>query len=139
MVETAIVDMISATNSRGCSLIAAASRPALSSATDSLRERLGTFLHPVIWSHGRPAVAFGHQPHGMICRLKRQPHRHARPLSQPTLDSNLAAMQPHQALDDREAEAGAVMAAITGGAPLEKSFAEARQIGLDDADARVRN
>src|SRR5262245_17556776 len=128
MAQTAIVDMRIATNSRGCSLIAAASRPALSRAADSLRERLGTFLHPVIWSHGRPAVALGHQPHGMICRLEGQPHGHARPLSQPTLDFNRAAVQPHQALDDREAKARAVMATIAGGAPLEKSLAEAWQI-----------
>src|SRR5262249_33389107 len=139
MAETAIIDMTIATNSRGCSLIAAASRPALSSATDSLRERLGTFLHPVICTHGVAPVALGHEFHGMICRLKGQSHGNARPLSKPALDIDLAAMQTHQALDDREAKARAVVATITGRASLEKGLSEAWQVGLDDADAGVRN
>src|SRR5690242_9121934 len=75
----------------------------------------------------------------MICRLKGKSHGHARSLSQPALDIDLAAMQTHQTLDDREAKARAVVAAITGGASLEKGLAEARQIGLDDADACVSN
>src|SRR5215831_15482643 len=75
----------------------------------------------------------------MICRLKGKSHGDARSLSKPALDIDLAAMQTHQALDDREAQASAVVAAITGRAPLEKGLPEAWQIRLDDADACVRN
>ena len=50
---------------------------------------------------------------------------------------DLAAVQRHQALDDRKPEAGAVVAAVVGGARLEERPADARQIVGADADAGV--
>src|SRR4029077_3421841 len=139
MPKTAIVTMTSATNSRGCSPIAVASLPAVSSATESLRERLGTFLDPVICGRGETPVALGHERDGMIGDLEGQPHGDARSLSEPALDIDLAAMQMHQAFDDRQAKTGAVVAAIIGGASLEKCLAQTRQIGLTDAHAGILN
>ena len=49
----------------------------------------------------------------------------------------LAAMQLDQALHDRQAEAGAVMGAVVGGAHLEERIADMAQIVLADADAGV--
>ena len=50
---------------------------------------------------------------------------------------DVAAMQLDQALDDRQAEAGAVVTAVIGGARLEERIADAAQIVLADADAGV--
>ena len=69
--------------------------------------------------------------------IDRQAHGHARALAQPAADIHLAAVQPHQALDDRQAEPGAVVAAVVGRARLEERLAEARQIVVADADAGV--
>src|SRR4029077_19811513 len=139
MPKTAIDDMTSATNSRGCSPIAVASLPAVSSAMESLRERLGTFLDPVICGRGENPVALGHERDGMTGDLKGQPHGDARSLSEPALDIDLATMQMHQAFDDRQAQTCAVVAAIIGGASLEKCLAQTRQIGFTDAHACVLN
>ena len=49
----------------------------------------------------------------------------------------LAAVQRHQALDDRKPEPGAVVAAVVGAARLEERIADARQIVVADADAGV--
>ena len=51
--------------------------------------------------------------------------------------STLAAVQRDQALDDRQAEPGAVVAAVVGRARLEERIADARQIVGADADAGV--
>ena len=69
--------------------------------------------------------------------IDRQPHGHARAVAEPARDIHLAAVQPHQAFDDRQPEPGAVMAAVVGGARLKEGFAEPRQIVLADADAGV--
>src|SRR5262249_55703882 len=139
MAETATVAVSNATNSRGCSLIAAPSRPTPWN-LESLRYLLGTFLHPVIRDCFL-AIAVG-ELHRLARRpltfaIERQPHGHARPLAHATADVDVAAVQIHQALDDREPEAGAVAPAAVGTARLEKGFAEPRQIGLADADAGI--
>ena len=69
--------------------------------------------------------------------IDRQPHRHPRPLAQPAADIHVAAVQPHQALDDRQAEAGAVVPAVVGRARLEEGLAQPRQVVLADADAGI--
>ena len=51
--------------------------------------------------------------------------------------SNLAAVQRHQPLYDREPEAGAVVAAIVGAAGLEERPADARKIVGADTDAGI--
>ena len=53
------------------------------------------------------------------------------------MDIHVAAVQAHQALHDRQAEAGAVVPPVVGGARLEEGLAEPRQIGLADADAGI--
>ena len=73
----------------------------------------------------------------MIGDLKGQPHGDARSLSEPALDVDLAAMQMHQAFDDRQAKSGAVVAAIIGGASLEKCLAvtvEDTGVGIGESD-----
>ena len=50
---------------------------------------------------------------------------------------NLAAVQPHQALDDGKPQAGAAVAAVIGGARLKVRLADPRQILVADADAVV--
>src|SRR5258708_2657868 len=69
--------------------------------------------------------------------IERQPHRDARAFADAAADRDLAAVQFHQALDDREAEPGAVMAPVIGSARLEEGAADPRQILLADADAVV--
>ena len=50
---------------------------------------------------------------------------------------DLAAVQPHQALDDGKSETGAAVAAVVGGARLKVRLADAREIFVADADAVV--
>ncbi len=69
--------------------------------------------------------------------IDRQVDRDARALAQPAGDLHAAAVQRHQALDDREAEPGAVVAAVVGRARLEERIADARQILGADADAGI--
>ena len=59
------------------------------------------------------------------------------PSPTPAADGQLAAVQPHQALDDGKSEAGAAMAAVVRRARLEVGLADPRQILVADADAVV--
>ena len=54
-------------------------------------------------------------------------------------DVDTAAVQRHQTLDDREAEPGAVVAPVVARSRLEERIADARQIGIADPDAGVRD
>src|SRR5207247_10965609 len=72
-----------ATNSRGCSPIAAASLPALSNVTASLRDRLGTFLHLVSCGRRQATIALGHKLDRSFRVLKGQAHGCARPFARP--------------------------------------------------------
>ena len=69
--------------------------------------------------------------------IDRQPDAHAGALADAAADVDFAAMQPHQAFDDRQSEAGSAMAAVIGGARLEIRLADAGEIFLVDADAVV--
>src|SRR6516162_7488268 len=139
MATAAIVDTRSATNSRGCSPIATASRLALLSATESLRERLGTFLHPFICGSGEAPTALRHKLDGMMCRLEWQSYGHARPLAQSALDIDLAAMQMHQTLHNRKTKSRAVVTALARCMSLEECLAKSWQVGFDNADAGIRD
>ena len=73
----------------------------------------------------------------MALAIDRQPHCHLRAGAKPTPDAHVAAVQAHQAFDDRQAKAGAVMPPVVRCAGLEEGFTEPCQIGLADADAGV--
>src|SRR5579872_2176418 len=59
--KVATVAMTMATNSRGCSPITAAKRPAVSNVVSLRDDRLGTFLHLIIGNDGNLAGPFRHQ------------------------------------------------------------------------------
>ena len=106
--------------------------------------RLGTFLHQNIGGRGKVAGPLRHQPyrigrHLVAFAIDRQAHGNPRALTQPAADIDIAAMQLYQALDDRKAETGPVVAAIISAARLEKRFAKPRQIGFADADTGIFN
>jgi hypothetical protein len=61
--------------------------------------------------------------------FERQPDRHARRLAGPALDRDVAPMQMHQALDDRQPKPRVVTAMFTGGTRLEESFSQTRPQG----------
>jgi hypothetical protein len=61
--------------------------------------------------------------------FERQPDRHARRLAGPALDRDVAPMQMHQALDDRQPKPRVVTAMFTGGTRLEESFFQTRPQG----------
>ena len=130
-----------ATNSRGCSPITAAKRPAVSNVVSLREDRLGTFLHLIICDNWNFAWPFGHQLDRIggarTIAFDRQTHGDARALAEPAADIDLAAVQADQALDDRQAEPGPVLAAVIRCIGLEEGFAQARQVGLADADAVV--
>ena len=60
-----------------------------------------------------------------------------RALAELAFHIDLAAMQGDQALDDRQSEPGAVVAAVIGRARLEERIAEPRQVAFADADAGI--
>ena len=63
--------------------------------------------------------------------------RHGGAFVELALHVHLAAVQADQALDDRQAEAGALVAALIGLAGLEERIADPLQIVGGDADAGV--
>src|SRR5262249_39112737 len=105
--RTARVAMRRPTNSRRWPAIAAATFPAApSNPVSCLRlDRLGTFLHLNVCGHSPSTL--GNKPDEIACAgparaFKRQPDRHTRPLADPALDRDVAPMQIHQTLDDRQ-------------------------------------
>src|SRR5215510_332366 len=103
--------------------------------------RLRTFPRLVV---DRLLDAAWHQPldRGLLAALNagaidRQVACDARALPDPAHDLELAAVQRQQALDDRQAETGAVVPAIVARARLEERIAHARHILGVDADAVV--
>src|SRR5262245_3650052 len=115
-----------------------------SSAAFLPRAPLRTDLHPLVvmlFGGWRAGVARLGNP-GAFARafaIDRQANGDAGALPKPALDANVAAVQRQQALDDRNAEPGAVMAAVVGRARLEERIADARQVLGVDTDARVGN
>src|SRR6266545_3991575 len=111
-----------------------------------LRAPLRTDLHPLVrrlpgGRRGRRGAGPAKRRNlGSLARpfaIDRQADGDAGPLPDPALDGDVAAMQRQQPLHDREAEPGAVVAAVVGGARLEERVADARQILGIDADAGV--
>src|SRR5439155_12634017 len=109
-----------------------------SSASSSLlRFDLGTDLHPIVgWTLGdmrsrargalpdrselgRPACAFA---------VGRQADGDARALTDPAHDLDLATVQRHQPLNDREPQSGSIVAPVVGRARLEERIADARHV-----------
>ena len=87
---------------------------------------LRTLLHPHIGRGGQFLGALGDEP-DRIGRRRCSPSQSIGsrtvtrvPLPEPAANIDLAAMQPHQALHDRQAEAGAVVPAVVGRARLEE-------------------
>src|SRR4029079_6834258 len=118
--RTASVAMRRPTNSRGWPAIAAASLPAPSNAVSCLREdRLGTFLHLNVCGHSNSPSTLGNKLDEIACAgparaFKRQPNRHSCPLADPALDRDVAPMQMHQTLDDRQTKSRTIMAMLSG-------------------------
>src|SRR5262249_60388954 len=69
--------------------------------------------------------------------VHRQAERAARALPQPALDLETPAVQRQQTLDDRQAQAGAVVATVVARSRLEERIPEVRQILRADADPVV--
>ena len=139
--KVATVAIKMATNSRGCSPITAAKRPAVSSVVSLREDRLGTFLHLIIGNNWNFTGPFGHQLDRIggarTIALDRQTHGDARALAEAAADVDLAAVQADEALDDRQAETRPVLAAVIRCIGLEEGLAQARQVGLADADAVI--
>src|SRR5262249_28507960 len=79
---------------------------------------------------GRPACAFA---------IDRQADGDARALSDPAHYLDLAAMQRHKSLNDREPQSGSIVATVIGRARLEERIADARHVLAVDPDAGVRD
>jgi hypothetical protein len=69
--------------------------------------------------------------------IERQAHGHACALADSAANLHLAAVQPHQTLDDRQSKAGSAVPTVKGGACLEVRLADAREIFIADANAGV--
>src|SRR5579875_3012639 len=140
MVSTAATASATATSSRRWRMAAIASEPR--SVSSLLRPRLGTLPHPRQRALSGRRRARRRPRDGRLRgprspTIDRQSHDHARAFAEPALDPHVAAMQAEQALHDGQAETGAVVAAIIGGARLEERLAEPRQIVLRNPHAVV--
>src|SRR5580704_16635988 len=113
----------------------------------SLR-RSRTFLHRVCLLRGASRLIDGdddrtdyaktalfHRPRPLA--IERQADGDAGALAERAADREFAAMQPHQAFDDGQPQAGAAMAAVVGGPGLEIRLADPSQILIADTDTTV--
>src|SRR6185437_5244051 len=146
MIVVASVPISSATDSRGCSPIMAATRAARVSRRTPARSLryslLRTFLHLVVGHHESCHPRAFALEHDRLCgrtllTIDRQTNRHARAFAEPASNTHFAVVQTDEPFDDRKAETGTIVAAVIGRARLEEGLAQARQIVLTDADAGI--
>src|SRR5215831_217209 len=122
--STAMLAIKMPTNSRGCWPMAAARRPAPAASLACRRRlRLRTFLHLDACRRGSLALGFELDRldrRTVAFAVDRQTHGHPRAGAEPAADVHVAAVQTHQAFDDRQAETGAVVPPVIRCARLEK-------------------
>src|SRR5436305_3051248 len=122
------------------SALAPRRRRGMASSTSVL---LGTFLHLpdlVPRSAARRGIQRCDIARWLLGRRRerqRQCDRNGGALVDSALHGHLAAMQRHQAFDDRQPEAGALVTSLIGFAGLEKRIADALQIVGGDADTVI--
>src|SRR5262245_6919721 len=112
--------------------------------SSSTADFLGTFLH-LIGLFSLSGARRRRQRRDIADRLardrrrieERQRHGHRGALADPALYIQLAVMQGHEALHDRQPKAGALVAALIGLAGLKEGIADPLQILGRDADAGV--
>src|SRR5437764_3463572 len=122
-------------------LSSARKEPSLRKSAESIvAARSGTFSHPGLWRRTlvrrctlllrqRQALDIARRfDDARLFAVERQPHRDTGAGAEAAADRQLAAVQRHQPLDDRQAEAGAVVRPVIGGAHLEERIADVRQI-----------
>src|SRR3954447_24888260 len=115
------------------SSMAAARAPRRRGMSSSGSNRLGTFLHlnHVVVLAASRRFQRRHVACGLLRRRgegQRQGNRDRGAFVEPALHRQLAAMQRHQAFDDRQAEPGAFVAPLIGLAGLKERIADPLQI-----------
>src|SRR5688572_7005078 len=71
--------------------------------------------------------------------IDRQAHGHARSRANAAADADFSTVKFDQSLHNRQAETGAIMRTVIGGADLEERIADVTQIVLADADTGIFN